>query len=293
MRSFISPLFLLISINAMNQNTTIDIQGHRGARGLLPENTIPAFIKAVELGVHTVELDVVITKDKQVLVSHEPYMSAQICSNPDGSEIKNEKQLNIYEMTYEEVKQFDCGSKFHPKFAEQQKIKVHKPLLSEAIDAIEAYIARNNLPKVAYNIEIKSTESGSGIYHPQPEEFAQLVVDLVKKKEISDRTIIQSFDVRSIQAVRKIAPEIKISLLVANIKGVDKNIDLLGFTPEYYSPHFKLINKKAVKKLHEKNIKIAVWTVNEVLDIQKMIDLGVDAIITDYPDRALKVLQIK
>jgi glycerophosphoryl diester phosphodiesterase len=291
MHILVTLIFLTISFHAMSSHHSVDIQGHRGARGLMPENTIPAFIKALELGVSTIELDVVITKDKQVLVSHEPYMSAQICLNPDGSDIKNEKQLNIYEMTYDDVKKFDCGTRFHPKFPEQQKMKVHKPLLSEAIDAIEEYLAKNNLPKVAYNIEIKSTASSDGTFHPEPAEFAHLVVEQVNNKGIAERTVIQSFDIRSIRAVRKIAPEIKISLLVANVKGAAKNIRLLGFQPEYYSPHFKLITRRTVNWLHEKGIRIAVWTVNQERDIRKMLNLGVDAIITDYPDRAIKIIR--
>lgn len=287
-RTITSLILIFTFISAMSQQY-FDIQGHRGCRGLLPENSVPAFLHSVKLGVTTIELDVVITKDRQVLVSHEPYMSAQICTYADGKEIdsKNEKQLNIYQMTVDEVQAFDCGSKFHPKFTDQIKMKVHKPLLTEVIDAVEDYISLHNLPKVWYNIEIKSTLAGTNVYHPEPDDFAQLVLDVLKSKNILDRSIIQSFDLRSVQAVKKLAPDATTSLLIANVKGVKKNLRLLGFNPDYYSPQFRLVSKRTVNKLHKEGIKIAVWTVNEKSDIDKMKSLGVDAIITDYPDRAL------
>jgi glycerophosphoryl diester phosphodiesterase len=273
----------------MSQNK-VDIQGHRGCRGLLPENTIPAFLHAVKLGVNTLELDVVVTKDKQILVSHEPYMSAQICLYADGIEIdaKNEKKLNVFEMTTAEVQAFDCGSKYHPNFPNQVKMKVSKPLLSEVIDAVEDYVLVNNLPPVNYNIEIKSTVTGTNIYHPEPTEFANLLLEVLQSKKILDRCVIQSFDVRSVQAVKKLSPKVTTSFLVANIKGVSKNLKLLGFNPDYYSPQYKLVTQRTVNKLHQQGIKIAVWTVNEKADIEKMKAMGVDAIITDYPDRALE-----
>lgn len=283
--SFFSTLFYF---SGMTQ-TNIDIQGHRGCRGLLPENSIPAFLHAVKLGVTTLELDVVVTKDKQVLVSHEPYMSAQICLYADGTEIdsKNEKKLNVFEMTTAEVQAFDCGSKYHPNFPNQVKMKVSKPLLSAVIDAVEDYILVNNLPPVNYNIEIKSTVAGTNIYHPEPTEFANLLLEVLQSKKILDRCIIQSFDVRSVQAIKQLNTKVTTSFLVANIKGVSKNLKLLGFNPDYYSPQYKLVTQKTVNKLHQKGIKIAVWTVNDKADIEKMKELGVDAIITDYPDRAL------
>lgn len=110
-----------------NQEQNIDIQGHRGCRGLLPENSMPAFIRAIELGVHTLELDLAISKDKKVVVSHEPFMSRKICLYASGNEILQSMDMkyNLYEMTYDEIKQFDCGLKFHPDYPNQAKISVH------------------------------------------------------------------------------------------------------------------------------------------------------------------------
>ena len=112
--------------NTFVENTSFDIEGHRGCRGLMPENTIPAMYKAIDLGVTTLEMDAVITKDREVVVSHEPFFNHEITTKPDGTEVKEseERNLNIYHMTYEEVKQFDVGKKNHPRFPRQQKMAV-------------------------------------------------------------------------------------------------------------------------------------------------------------------------
>ncbi|MFM8834550.1 MAG: glycerophosphodiester phosphodiesterase family protein, partial [Cytophagales bacterium] len=138
----LSTIMVSQLIAAQTYLPKFDVQGHRGARGLKPENTIPAFLTALDYGVTTLELDVVITKDKKVLVSHEPWMFSGICLTPDGNTIlgKDEKRYNIYELTYEEVKKFDCGSIGNGHFPEQEKIKISKPLLSDVIVAAETHI---------------------------------------------------------------------------------------------------------------------------------------------------------
>ena len=283
-------LIALLNFSLMAQSK-IDIQGHRGCRGLIPENTIPAFIKAIDIGVHTLEMDVVISKDGQVVVSHEPYMSGTICLNIDGNEIDYPKQANIYQMTYQEVSTFDCGSKFHPKFPDQEKMVVSKPLLSEVIDTVEKYIAENKLPEVKYNIELKSTPKGDDIFHPQPDKFSQIVIDLLKEKNLVEKTIIQSFDERILESFHQLAPEFQLAFLVANIASIRKNLKKLSFKPPLYSPYFKLVNKKTVEQAKKLDIGLVVWTVNKEKDIKKMIELGVDAIISDYPDRVVEALK--
>jgi glycerophosphoryl diester phosphodiesterase len=136
-----------------NSEKEIDIQGHRGCRGLLPENSLPAFEKAIDLGVNTLELDIAITKDNKVVVSHEPFMNPVICYNLEGKSIPDslEKYYNLYKMNYEDIKEFDCGSKFHPRYPKQVKLKTYKPLLSEVFDLVTS---KNSDPK--FNIEIKS-----------------------------------------------------------------------------------------------------------------------------------------
>ncbi len=266
----------------------IDIQGHRGARGLLPENTIPAFIRAIDEGVTTLELDVVITKDKQVLVSHEPYMSSLICSKPDGSPVKSgeSKELNIYAMTYEEVKSYDCGSRGNPRFGRQEKMAVSKPLLKDVIETVEEYLNENNLPKLRYNIEIKSSEKGDDVYHPGVGEFSKLVYELTTGMLSKNRFTIQSFDFRVLRHWHSLYPDITLVVLIENGKGVNSNLEDLGFVPEIYSPYHIRLNKSMVELCHSKNMKVIPWTVNELDAMKRLVKMGVDGIITDYPDRA-------
>lgn len=281
-------IFIILTFFYSAHAQDLDIQGHRGARGLLPENTIPAFIRAIDEGVKTLELDVVITKDKKVLVSHEPYMSASICSKPDGSFISAEesKSLNIYEMTFDQVKTYDCGSKGNPRFINQKKMAVSKPLLSDLITEVESYLKKNGLPKVAYNIELKSSPKGDNIYHPGVQEFSTLVYQLLDSQLPIERYNIQSFDFRVLKHWNKSYPKVRLAALIENGKGVESNLRALGFTPSIYSPYHILLNKEMVELCHEKNMMVIPWTVNERSAMERLVKLGVDGIITDFPDRA-------
>lgn len=277
-------LFLMTPLLSNAQK--IDIQGHRGARGMMPENTIPAFKYALDQGVTTLELDVVITKDKKVVVSHEPWMSSDICLMPDNSKIKNEKKYNIYEMTYAEVQAFDCGGLNNTRFPEQQSISVSKPLLSEVIREIEKHIKSYTQYEVDYNVEIKSTEEGDGKFHPSVEEFSDLVYSLIDQYLPTERVVIQSFDFRVLKYWHKKYPEVRLAALVENTKSIETNLANIGFIPHIYSPYYKLLSKKAIKELHNKKIKVVPWTVNEAKEMQELVDWGVDGIITDYPNIA-------
>lgn len=264
-----------------------DLQGHRGARGLFPENSIEGFVFAVDLMVNTMEMDVVISKDKQVVVSHEPWISSEICWGRGDRPVKEGKSLNIYQMEYAEVTNFNCGSQPHPDFPLQAKISTFKPLLSEVVTEVEANVASLEVAQVKYNIEIKSTPEGDNIYHPEPKEFCQLVLDQITTLNIKDRTIIQSFDVRALQEMKHLDTSIPVALLISDTDGFEKDLEKLGFTPEVYSPNFRLVDEKLVSNCHQNGIQIIPWTVNEEEDMVKLLDLGVDGIITDYPDVAL------
>jgi glycerophosphoryl diester phosphodiesterase len=294
MKMRIALLFLAIAVSSATFcQTAFDIEGHRGCRGLLPENTIPAFINAVKLGVNTLEMDMQISKDGKIVISHDAFMGSNICSTPDGKPVisADEEKLKIYTLTYDEIKKYDCGSRGNAKFPEQQKMATYKPLLSEVIDSVEKYIAEHHLPPVKYNIETKSTPEGDDINHPKPAVFAKMVYDLIKQKGVINKCIIQSFDPRTLQEIRKIDPNITTALLVANIKGLQGNLKLLGFNPTIYSPEYMLVNKKLIRQCHHLNILVLPWTVN---DEKKMIELkamGVDGLISDYPDREIKVLR--
>ncbi|WP_416445168.1 glycerophosphodiester phosphodiesterase family protein [Leeuwenhoekiella sp. A16] len=268
----------------------IQVQGHRGERGNLPENTIPAFLSALEKGVDVLELDVVISKDKQVVVSHEPFMSSLYVQTPAGDSISKseEKSYNLYEMDYDSIRQFDTGSKGNKNFPQQQKMKTYKPLLSEMIDSVETEIAAKGLKPVKYNIEIKSVPEEYGTYQPQPEEFVELLMQVIKEKKVENKINIQSFDTAPLNALRKNYPEIEIAYLVGNGQ-LEENMQALDFTPEIYSPHFGMIKDSSdVVAVHQKGMKLIPWTVNKEEDIKKMIELGVDGIITDYPERVLE-----
>lgn len=267
-----------------------DVQGHRGARGLLPENSIPGFLLALDSGVTTLELDVVITKDKKVIVSHEPWMSANICLDSSGNAIqeKDEKKLNIYSLTYDQVKQFDCGLIGNKDFPWQKKMSTTKPLLSDVIAAVEYHIKSYASYEVDYNIEIKSAPSSDKKFHPPIEEFSDLVYKLLDEYIPLERVVIQSFDFRVLKYWHKRYPQIRLSALVQNTKSIESNLSDLGFKPHVYSPHFKLLSRDKVQYLRSQRIRVIPWTVNEVSDMLSLKGMGVDGFITDYPDRARK-----
>jgi glycerophosphoryl diester phosphodiesterase len=192
--------FIQISIPLFAQQK-FDVQGKAGCRGIMPENTVAGMIKALQLGVTTLEMDAVISKDKQVVLSQEPYFNHEISLTPDGKAIslKDEKKYNIYKMNYDEVKKFDVGSKLHPRFPGQQKFKAYKPLLTELIDSVENYVKLNRLAKPDYSIETKLIRNGDNEFQPEPAEYVELIMTIIKKKKIEKRVIIQSFDVRTLQ----------------------------------------------------------------------------------------------
>ncbi len=267
-----------------------DVQGHRGCRGLKPENTIPAFITALDSGVTTLEMDVAITKDRQVVVSHEPWMSAAYCLNPSGKSFpaKEEMKHNIYFMTYEQVKLWDCGSKVNEKFPLQEKMPVYKPLLNDVIIAVENHIKNFTRYEVDYNIEIKSLPEGDGKFHPKPDEFSGMVYNLVNQYLPMERIVIQSFDFRVLKYFHEKYPEVRLAALVDNLKTIDENMADLGFVPSVYSPDYKLLNKVEVKHCHQLKMRVIPWTVNDPKEMVALKGMGVDGFITDYPNEAAK-----
>jgi glycerophosphoryl diester phosphodiesterase len=174
----------------------------------------------------------------------------------------------------------------HPRFPQQQKMKAVKPLLGDLVDSVEAYLKKNNLPKVKYNIETKSLPAGDNKFHPVPSEFVELLMAVIKEKKIEDQVIIQSFDFRSLKYLHKKYPSIKTAMLIedSDENDFDGQLNKLGYTPEYYSPNQTLVDDKLVKQCHDKGMKIIPWTVNEKKQINKLKKMGVDGIITDYPD---------
>ena len=197
----------------MTKTNTIDYQAHRGGRGLMPENTIPAMLSVMDNNkVTTLEMDLAITKDKQVVVSHDPVLNPIITTKPDGTFIKANDNI-IYQMNYDQLQKFDVGLKLHPGFTQQKKLAVAIPTLSDLIDSVEGKGSMMGR-KMLYNIEIKSVDGKDIVEHPAPDEFVDLVVNVIKQKNIADRTTIQSFDIRPLKVLYQKYPTIQTAYLV-------------------------------------------------------------------------------
>ena len=288
---------LVMSCQQVNQlmNKTVspnfDWQGHRGARGLMPENSIPGFIKALEFdGITTLELDVVISQDSQSILSHEPWFSEKICTKPDGSQIAEEeaKALLIYHMDYKDIKFWDCGSKGNERFPEQRSLKTYKPSLMDMVSHVELHCQKNNLPKPNYNIELKAYPDYYGKLTPHPPKFVQIVLDEIDLLNIKERVSLQSFDLNILKEIHKQDTTVATVFLVENTDGVASNLKTLGFTPTVYSPYYMLLNTAEVAIIKQNKMKLIPWTVNDKATMQKLINLGVDGIITDYPNLIIK-----
>ena len=266
---------------------TFNWQGHRGARGLVPENSIPAFLKALEYEVTTLELDVAVSKDHKIIVSHEPWFSSVIASHPNGEAVTKDEEydLKLIDMDYATIKSYDCGQRAHPRFPEQELMQVHKPSLEDVVNAVKKYCALKDKPLPYWNIEIKSHPMGDTIFHPLPANFAELLVKELQDWGIYSKTTIQSFDIRPLKYLRNKHPKIALALLVENQDGHEKNLQKLGFIPEIYSCYHKFLDKNVVDSLHQKGMQVIPWTVNEVTRMDTLIEMGVDGIITDYPNR--------
>ena len=280
--------YSLIIMMSCHTQAQLDVQGHRGCRGLMPENTIPAMLRAIDLGVTTLEMDVVITSDDRVVLSHEPFMNAEISTRPDGTTFstKEQKQYNIFRMTLAELQRWDVGMKPHPKFPRQLRIPAVKPLLEDVIDGVEAYVRKKGLKPMRYNIETKCQPATDEIYHPGPQRFAALLMEVVMKKKVSERVTIQSFDIRTLQVIHTSHPIMSLAYLIesTNKLAVEDNITLLGFTPAIYSPAFQLVGQKLLDACRKLGMKIVPWTVNDKENIDRLKAMGVDGLITDYPD---------
>jgi len=311
---------LLLSATGFSQQK-LDVQAHRGGMALLPENTIPAMLNAVKLGAKTLELDVVISADGKVVVSHDGYMSAAFMSKPDGTDVHKDeqKELSLYKMTYDSIRTYHSGLKAHPMFPAQKQIITYKPLLGDLIDSVENYVKENNLKQVYYNIETKCSPAGDGKYNPTPEIFVKALMDVINSKEIKPRLTVQSFDVRTLKILHQDEPNVKLSLLVqgkmnltkdqlqkyglsakeveeyfkqlnSKKSGLEDDLKNLGFIPNIYSPYYSGVDMDMVKKVHEKNMLILPWTVDKEEDMIALAKLGVDGIITNSPDLLIRLM---
>ncbi|MBI3507713.1 MAG: glycerophosphodiester phosphodiesterase [Proteobacteria bacterium] len=265
----------------------VQVHGHRGTRGTRPENTLAAFEEALRVGVDVLELDLGVTKDGVVVVSHEPEVTPALCNGPGGKVI--DAPIPLRALTLQELKRFDCGSTAHPRFPRQTLVPGERiPTLSEVFDLVE----RSKHPtakRVEFNIE---TKLGPAIpdLAPDPDTFATLVADVVRKRKLEKRVILQSFDHRTLRAMRRILPAVRLSALTSDNH---LNYALLAkdLGAAVVSPDKDWITHQDVAALHKEGVQVAPWTVNDEAGWAKMLDLGVDAIITDYPEDLIAYLK--
>lgn len=293
--AFCLLLPLLLNVACMSPitelpNPDVQVIGHRGHVSAFPENSIEGVLSAAALGVDGIELDLVISADHQVVISHEPYMKASYMLMPGGDRIEKtrEKDYNLSTMSYDSIQKFISGQIPNKKFRNQQQIEGYKPLLTSVLDSVTSFEQSKNLKPVTFFLEIKSQPSDYDIFQPRPEEFVDLVMRVVKEKGLEDRVVIKSFDSNILKALKKKYPQIPVSFLLYK-KKIREGLQELQFQPEYIGPYYKqLKDAETVSSLQEMGIKVLPWTVNRKRDILKMLKFGVDGIISDYPERILK-----
>jgi glycerophosphoryl diester phosphodiesterase len=306
----------MLALTVSGAAVAFDLQGHRGARGLAPENTLEGFAKAIEIGVTTLETDIAVTKDGVLVLYHDRVLNPDITRQADGTWIAARGPA-INTLTHAELGRYDVGrikpeSKYAAQFPEQQAIDGARiPTLADLF-AITSPTGR----AVRFNIETKLSPDHSG-ETPDPETFARLVVESVRKAGVSARVTIQSFDWRTLRAVRKLAPEIGTACLTAQTTLRDRQVDgqrkpspwLAGLdvidhgasVPRLvqaagcgaWSPRYAELTAEAVAEAHNLDLKVVPWTVNARADMERLIDMGVDGLISDYPDRARAVMAAK
>jgi glycerophosphoryl diester phosphodiesterase len=294
--------------------SAFDLQGHRGARGLAPENTIPGFEAALKIGVTTLELDTAMTKDNVLVVSHDSFLNPEHTRGPDGAFLKAQGPA-IRSLTFDELQRYDVG-RIQPGTAYAARFPMQKgadgvriPKLTDVFDLVK----RNGADHIRFNIETKLTPT-SGADTPDPETFATALVKAIQDAGLTTRASIQSFDWRTLMVAKRIAPAIERVCLTIQSPGEDnirRNIpgpspwtagldvdDHGGSVPRLvkaadcavWSPYYRNLTAALVKEAHDLGLKVIPWTVNEMADLELVYQTGIDGIISDYPDRARAAL---
>ena len=297
--------------------SSIDLQGHRGARGLLPENTLPAFARSLDLGVTTLELDVGLTKDGVLVVAHDPALNPNFTRNSAGQYLEKAGPA-LFSMTYGEVARYDVGRikpgvRYAETFATQTPVDgTAMPRLSDVF----ALVKSRGAERVRFNIETKLSPEKPRETAP-PDVFVRSLIDEIRHHGLTSRAAIQSFDWRTLQIARQAAPEIALVYLSAQQEWYDTiratkgapspwtagfQHDTHGSVPQMvraaggthrnvtWSPYFGDLTPALLAQARGLGLKVVVWTVNKPEDIERLLDWGVDGIITDYPDRAAAIL---
>src|SRR4051812_23800635 len=290
-----------------------DLQAHRGGRGLAPENTLAAFRQAVSLGVTTLEMDLAITKDDVVVVSHDPWLNPDLVRGPDGKWLEGIGPT-IRSLPLAELKRYDIG-RVNPGSAYARQFPMQRPVDGERFPILYGVYAIAPAP-VRFNIEIK-TDPTRPNETADPLHFTHLVVDQVRANKAADRTMIQSFDWRTLLEVRKVAPEIATACLTIESRNSDTvrredavpsqwlgGLDLKahgGSVPRLakaagcavWSPFWRNLAPETLAEAHKLGLKVMPWTVNDPAEMARQIDRKVDGLITDYPEQGMAILAEK
>ena len=272
MRRIVGLSLLAMAANAQN----IQVHGHRGARAMRPENTLPAFEYAIAQGVDALELDMAVTKDGVLVVSHDSELRAPVCTGPRD-------RVAIHDLTLAEVKQWDCGATQNPLFHTQQTVPGTK---MPTLDEVFALAPKG---KFLFNIETKISPQHPELSVP-PDEFAKLVLAAIRKHHLESRIVLQSFDFRTLHAMKKLAPEIRLSALYS---GAPRSFVEIGREAgaQVVSPEFKLVTPEQVKAAHAAGLEVLPWTPNKPEDWERLADAGVDGIISDDPAALITYLK--
>ena len=281
MKLILAIACILVSYSAAAQ---IEVHGHRGARALFPENTLPAFQHALEVGVDVIELDMAVSKDDKVVVNHDLVIDTNICKYTNDLK-------PVIELSLKEIKAIDCGSLANPRFPKQKRIPGTK---IPTLDEVFQLVTTSKLPaakKVKFNIETKSNELFPHLT-PSPDKYVRLVNDLIQKYKLEDRVILQSFDIRTLKAMRKLNPKIKLSFLNFEVDDIFSSFAEL-LKVQINTPYHKQLPEKNTAQLQEKGMKVIPWTANTEEDWDRLIKMKVDGIITDNPQHLIRYLKMK
>lgn len=265
------------------------IQGHRGARARRPENTLAAFLYAIKVGADVLEMDVHATRDDVLVVSHDPTINPALCGWRDGREVQG--RIAIRDTPYARIRQLDCGSRKNPRFPQQKRaIGSRMPSLVEVLKATATKRSRRSR-LMRFNIETKIVP-GEPQLSPNPRRFAQLLLRVLRKHKIVDRTTVQSFDARTLEALRALEPKLALALLTDG-NYVDYALLAKRYGVRVISPHHRWILKADVQKLRKMGVRVAPWTVNDPAEWKRLIEMGVHSIITDDPGALWRAMGTK
>lgn len=284
-------LIAVAGIYACGQKPSIDVQAHRGGAGLMPENTRSAMQNALDLGVNTLEFDLQLSADGQVVVSHDNYFHPRYATRPDGTLImEDDPKEYLYTMPYDSIVKYDVGLRPVDRWPGQKKIAEVKPLAGDLIDFTESYAKT----PVNYNIEIKSWPGdGEGTLWPDYRTFCDTCIPLLLSKDLGDRLIVQCFDTRALNYMHGKWPQLTLSYLTEDYDGgdIEKLLGNLDFTPQWWSPESSVVTPENVKWCHSHGIGVVPWTVDDPAEMKRLVECGVEAIISNYPDILIETVR--